>query len=157
MQSANIRVRPWSFECLVEWLKIREQEGRSFPQDVQAFVLELDHSALLQRLVSGKQPLPTAPPLSFAYPWYDLIEDGKAEPVEVWVGDKIANERHNARIIVINQSIWKIIEQFDEAEFVVTHDEGKTRYLLSRIERDGGRVWQLERLAQNGHPAASNR
>ena len=151
-----MQVRPWSFECLVEWLKIREQEGRAFPKDVEAFVQELDHSALLQRLVSGKPALPVAPPLSFGYPWYDLLENGHGEPAEVYVGDKVANDIHGCRVIVINQAIWRIEEQVGDSDYIVSYDGHNARYLLHRvlasmttvdkIGKNSEKTWRLERV-----------
>ena len=38
-------------------------------------------SALFTRLLTGKAALPTPPPLSFCYPWYEVVES--ADPLEV--------------------------------------------------------------------------
>lgn len=40
---------------------------------------DADHSALLFRLLSGKEPLPKAPPKRMSYPWYELGEGEKIE------------------------------------------------------------------------------
>ncbi len=47
------------------------------------------HSALLKRLLSGKDPTEHVPPKAFGYPWYEL-EDGKECPIldrDFYVGD----------------------------------------------------------------------
>lgn len=53
---------------VAEWLKV----GGTPPG-------EPTHSALLQRLFSGKPPLDKAPPLNMSYPWYELGEGNKIE------------------------------------------------------------------------------
>lgn len=66
---------------VARWLRIKfHWEGSNFgtnggdrwkdvPQ-VGALVPDADHSALLWRLLSGKEPLPEPPPLDHAYPVY---------------------------------------------------------------------------------------
>jgi len=88
------------------WLKIRGK-----PDDAQ-LCADIDHSALLARLLDGKEPLPAPPPRAFSYPWYDLIESGKGDAMEVW--------RHppNADTISINQSgQWAVIEARDDGSY----------------------------------------
>lgn len=38
-------------------------------------------SALLQRILEGKSPLPHAPPCSYSYPWYSIVEEPGAHVV----------------------------------------------------------------------------
>lgn len=52
-----------------EWIDI---SGRRSSPDAT-------HSALLQRLLSGKPALEKAPPLNMSYPWYELGEGNKIE------------------------------------------------------------------------------
>lgn len=163
MEQTGTAVRPWSIECLIEWLRIREREGVPFPTSLLEFVTDIDHSALLQRLAKGKEPLPAPPPLSFSYPWYELMEQGYAEPIDVWVGDKTTNEMFGYRAIVINQTPWKVVEQTSDEEYILTYGENSPNYRLlvsgvsDRPGLDGtDKVWRLEKI-DSPHPAASTR
>jgi len=89
------------------WLKIRGKPG-----DTQ-LCADIDHSALLVRLLDGKEPLPAPPPRANSYPWYDLIESGKGEAMEVW--------RYPGwpGILCINQSgQWSVIEAHDDGSYL---------------------------------------
>lgn len=44
-----------------------------------------EKSALFWRLLNGKEPLPMPPPTSFAYPWYEIVENPGPHPVgDIW-------------------------------------------------------------------------
>lgn len=59
-----------------EWTRLRREGGYGhFP--TRSDVVK---SCLLHRLLSGRDPLPEAPPTSHAAPWYQLIEEGRAGP-----------------------------------------------------------------------------
>ena len=60
----------WGVECLLRWLEIRQQEGKPFPISLFNLKADIDHSALLQRLLAGKEPLPHPPLLKHSYPDY---------------------------------------------------------------------------------------
>jgi hypothetical protein len=140
MEDVGTKVRPWSFECLVEWLRVREQEGKPFPSDVSQFITELDHSALLERLVRGKRPLPTRPPLSFSYPWYELLEEGAADASDVTICNQQQNDLYGFPAMVINQGIWRIVQKTGDNEYLVTYDNGKRYYTVRKISED---TWRL--------------
>jgi len=53
-----------------EWLRV----GGTNRSDVDA-----SHSALLHRLLSGKNAFPKPPPCKMSYPWYELSEGKKIE------------------------------------------------------------------------------
>ena len=60
------------------WLYLKEQHERNFGRgerrwkdgELTRLTVDVDHSALLYRLLSGKEPLPEPPPLEHAYPKY---------------------------------------------------------------------------------------
>lgn len=135
--------RGWSVQCIVDWLKIREQEGMPFPPDRETFERELDNSALLRRLMEGKQPLPSRPPLSFGHPWYKLAEDGSDVAMEV----KEAAPGQPA--ILINRHIWHLIDRISDAEFVVSYGSSPDlfRCYSSGEDATGTSVWHLSRLS----------
>ena len=72
------------FKCLIKWLEIREANGIKLPISITQLAADIDHSALLIRLLEGKKPLEKAPPKTFSYPNYQMIENGKYNPLEVW-------------------------------------------------------------------------
>ena len=55
-----------------KWLRILQDNEKGCPTSADA-----DHSALLNRLLSGKKEFPKPPPLFFSYPAYSL-EEGEA-------------------------------------------------------------------------------
>lgn len=62
------------------WLEIKEQEeyvGRKRKYSDGEFSqlrADVSHSALLRRLLSGKEPLEEPPPLEHSYPDYEAVE-----------------------------------------------------------------------------------
>ncbi len=44
--------------------------------------IDMKKSSLFWRLRSGKNPLPSPPPTSFSYPWYDVIENANPHWVD---------------------------------------------------------------------------
>ena len=79
----------WMCQCITDWLQIREQFTQAPPiwnlADVQ-------HSSLLNRILSGKTVFNKPPPKAYSYPWYELEEQGWAyihsdvsiDPNEKW-------------------------------------------------------------------------
>jgi len=62
-------------------------------------VADIQHSALLYRLLSGKPLLPDPPPKAYSYPWYELAEgeNCRAEQVhDIKLGDHsgVSVEQH---------------------------------------------------------------
>lgn len=127
------------------WLAFREANGFAFPHDATRLECDASHSALLRRLMSGKDPLAEAPPLRWSYPWYSLIEEGVAHPHEVWIPEPGLFEDES---IVIDQTRWKIIETLDERDWIMTYytpDTGAIRQF-----REAG-TWE-KTLAESGKP-----
>ena len=105
---------------LIKWLEIREENGRAFPSNLTQLRCDMDHSALLQRLVEGDEPLPEPPPRAFSYPWYELLEKGVDHPFEVnemGPGNSIFNEP----TLVIDQSPWKIIQKLGPEAWIAAY------------------------------------
>jgi hypothetical protein len=94
-------------KALFRWLDIREQNGLDFPSSPERMECIIRHSALLQRLLAGKEPLPEAPPRAYSYPWYELLDNGCASPREVWIPKPGLFE---SSAIIVEQERWKIIE-----------------------------------------------
>lgn len=100
--------------AVVEWIKTARKaygnpEWIPYPADI-------DHSALLNRLMDGKAPLPYAPTRSFSYPWYDLYD----KPME----DQYVVDFHirDDDVAIINQSAWNIVDEIEkDVHYVVTY------------------------------------
>jgi hypothetical protein len=127
--------------CFLRWIQIRAQNGHAIPNFLPGLEGDIYHSLLLRRMLAGKEPLPTPPPESDGKAWYDLLETGRAENIDVkpweWAPDvKIS----------INQGIWTILEKRSATEFIVTYREGGEQFRLTKRE-DG--TWLLERVIRN--------
>lgn len=60
------------------WLRLKaKHEGRYDSGILHRLAADADHSALLHRLFSGKEPLPEPPPLHMSYPDYEKAEQEK--------------------------------------------------------------------------------
>jgi hypothetical protein len=111
---------------LIRFWEIRTENGIEFPNDLDQFKIACRKSALLRRMLDGKEPLPIPPPVAHSYPWYSLIEEGIGHPYEVWEGaDWLAEMYKDYKTIVIDQTVWKIIEKLDEDSWIVTYSYGK--------------------------------
>ncbi len=124
-------------QCFLRWIQIRALNGYAIPEFLPGLEGDIFHSLLLRRMLDGKEPLTAPPPESHGQAWYDLLENGRAEGVEVqrweWAPDlKIA----------INRGIWTILERKSETDLIVTYRTGGQRFTLRQRE-DG--IWLLER------------
>lgn len=65
------------------WIRVRvehdQRKGRVIErmseQDWGQLVADIEHSSLLLRLLSGKDPLPEPPPRAYGYPDYKSVEE----------------------------------------------------------------------------------
>jgi hypothetical protein len=110
-------------KLLIDWLKIREQQGYAFPRDPDGFMITAVKSALLDRMLSGKAPFEIPPPKSHSYPWYELIERGEAEPLEVFRTEEIEKEIFGD-CLIINQTPWVILREDGPEDWIVTYSYG---------------------------------
>ena len=107
-------------EATSQWLAICEQE-KATPEPY--------HSALFARLLSGKKALPAPPPLSHSYPWYELIDDGRAEFASLFLWAPREPDEPNA--LVVMQSRWYIerevpLDLRDLDDTITYHDARRT-------------------------------
>lgn len=129
-------------EALFRWLEIREENGIPFPRDLISLKTDIDHSVLLKRLMNGKEIFPEPPPKAYGYPCYKMLEEQIYKPGEVWF--------HNEDL-VINQTVWKIIERISDTEYIVSYEYvvsrkfdkkmSKNRWTLKKLDSS----WSLER------------
>ena len=70
----------FALKCIKRWLEIREKfEDRAKDRGFSQLRADIDHSALLHRLLEGKEPLPEPPPLKNSYPDYNSVEGEKPD------------------------------------------------------------------------------
>lgn len=88
-------------------------------------------SALLDRIAAGQKPLVMAPPLSFSYPAYEMIED--EGPIETLINEDLSLDdmlklgaqaasyrKTKAPCVVINQWIWDLLRVTGKESALVT-------------------------------------
>lgn len=94
-----------SINTFLRWLKIREENGTRL-SDFNTLLADVQKSSLLRRLLAGKEPLPVAPPRKYAYPWYELVENGCAEESDVQIipGQKM---------VAICQYAWTLLNTLE--------------------------------------------
>ena len=137
-QSNGLNQEAWrGVMCVLRWLAIRESNSIPPPGRFHHLEDDISHSALLRRLIDGKDPLPDPPPESFGQPWYELVEIGTSANVSVSEIDW-GRGTH----LIINQALWKVIRQENEDSCLVTHRRGGSLYRLERL-KDG---WRLSRV-----------
>jgi len=124
--------------CVLRWLAIREAEGIMPPGRVDDLENDMAFSCLLKRLVGGQEPYPVAPPGSFGQPWYELIDSGEAHDLEV---SKIPV--NDGQHVVINESLWTVVNRFDDGGLEVAYHERGERFRLKRDEDH----WYLQRVS----------
>ena len=109
------------------WLSLREKNGLDWPYSSNKMAVNMSHSALLRRMLDGKDPLPEAPPKRWSYPWYELIESGRAEPKEVWECDEnyavipLGEPSPAGARLIIDQHAWEIIERQGPNKWIVAY------------------------------------
>lgn len=137
-------MRPWSIQCLIDWLRIRESEGKSFPTSIQDLSDQIDHSALLERLMLGKGHLNEPPPLSFSRPWYQLIDEGTITADEVYFGDQFIRQVFGGDTIMINQAPWRIVESIDENTYIISYGNSLSKFKLYRLYNLNKPIWKID-------------
>lgn len=105
--------------AVVRWIAIMQENGHAGLPSSN----DVRHSRLLARLINGQEPLPEAPPVSFGYPWYDLVEQPGPHVCDV--------EYHRLklpggitqvkvpRILLINKEAWTVLTQIGPNDFIV--------------------------------------
>lgn len=121
---------------LQEWQRIRLAAGES---DAIGAMFK---SRLLARLLDGKPALPDPPPLHYAGPWYELVDDGHAQirEDEVWFlrdnrGTILGDTKGSNKVHICGGGGWTIEGETDE-EIQLSYDRmpGR-RWRLSGVER----------------------
>ncbi|WP_139313526.1 hypothetical protein [Rhodoferax antarcticus] len=140
-------------------------QGQKNDDEIRAFFRVVNHfddaqekekSCLFKRLMAGKDPLPIAPPLSWSYPWYEVIEDDGpwpisisrlTETVDVLIRQGIDfNTAQRFTGIDIHQCLWTVLERRSATCCIVSF----------RKWVNFGYVWSLERHAVEAYTSRSH-
>src|ERR1035437_7474419 len=138
-----------TLEAVKEWLRIRVAHEARLDEATKAVLRQLipdiDHSALLRRLLSGGEALEQAPPRAYSYPWYSLVEEGKAvggfEVFFMPEGMGIDADGRNPMMVVIAQSPWVILGGVQDQGWLVEYPETGLRCLLSYTRAEREQEW----------------
>lgn len=99
-----------------------------------------EKSALFFRIISGKKLLKNAPPTSYSYPDYEIVESNEARAIPMMDSFDIKfliknkSEYTPFEHILINQSAWKVLKVVSPKKVSLTH---------GHWEKEGF-VWELE-------------
>jgi hypothetical protein len=135
---------------IVRWLEIRELSGQPLPSSYRQLVEDVQHSALLHRLLAGMDPFGAAPPRSYGQPWYSLLESGWASGCEF----KPLKDRFGAvPRVAINECPWMVLQQLDDGACVVQYSAQTPRFLATPSPPPSS-GWELRRLDPEPDQAA---
>lgn len=109
-----------------------------------------ENSALLRRLLSGKEPLSYAPPTSFSQPWYAIVEDRGPHRCQTsgHISQPPAEDEDRRKTVLINECRWRVVESRGPSELVV---QWMTTNLVCRLWRNPTKAddpfpWLMERI-----------
>lgn len=102
---------------------------------------DAEHSALLERLLSGREALPQPPPRRYSYPWYDLIDMGEGQAWEV--GEYVL---FPDKLVIDQGSQWTILERRSDRSYLVQCDtNGQIFSVTPQTPDDDRHDWALKR------------
>ena len=120
-------------KCVSEWLRVSEENGYRIYSHAVNFSINMEKSALLKRLLNGKEAYPYPPPKCYSYPWYSLLdEEGYEGFCEVFIHPD--SNRLIGKELVVGQSAWYLVEK-------------TRRGYLAQYNRSEGTIWQIEPLS----------
>lgn len=123
--------------CVSRWVQVALSDGYQHAIDGGGdsgawsnLPVEIEHSALLRRLIRGQEPLDLAPPRANSYPWYNLYETGTGNVSEMAIPREPIGSKENP--IILDQGVWSILEMHEDGTRVVQWLPGHPRFLLQR-------------------------
>lgn len=151
---------------VIQWLEIRATHANDLVLDIGIGQLKVDaaKSALLKRLLDGKEPFPYRPPCSYSYPWYELLENGEGITNDLHAHDhcglctdsKPCNFElcpNDKPYLNINQELWTIIEKIPAPlthptgnDYIATYRGSQHEWMVSFAGYDND---MLEKLKSN--------
>lgn len=113
-------------------------------------------SALLDRIVSGKSVFVIPPPVAMSYPWYGIVENENAKPIDLWLdaGDGFELMKQAQQYCA---SIAKALDKVaDKAESQPLGETSRQKSLRSMASHTKGAVmleqgcWQVLSISKDG-------
>jgi len=129
----SFRVDRAQIGILTRWLEIRDRYGHHLTT-LSQLKADIDHSALLERLLSGREPFPEPPPRAFSYPWYELVEDGRSEALEAQLIEQDGGLFPKGTLI-IDQAPWVVLETLGPDSWIVTYEFPNEEYVHQKYVR----------------------
>ncbi len=126
----------FAVEKICEYLKIIKYSDSHLIMDIQ-------HSSLLRRLLSGKEKLKYRPPHSYSYPFYQLYDE---KVVEIDGVSAVPEEFGYKNAVNIHQYIYRISHKISDDELIIENwniNENPDLYRVKKCE-DGSWVMMLE-------------
>jgi hypothetical protein len=109
----------WLADRMLLWLRIRKQEwGLKHP--LLPTMPDIRKSALFERLRSGREPLPTPPPLGLDCPWYAVVEDPGPHRADGWDMNFIPGNWAGFSKIWILRNLYSIEESYGDRRYRIT-------------------------------------
>lgn len=115
-------------EKMSEWVRILNENGHGSPTGA-----DVDHSALLRRLLEGKEAFKNPPPKMFAYPNYKLAEGKEVEIYEI--------NDYNDEVLIDQYHKWKWL---DKEKGVLEHMPDGDLYQYWEEERERNKITRQE-------------
>lgn len=132
----------FAIKAMSRYISILEEQRKPSPTRA-----DVDHSALLNRLLSGKEPLPEPPPLFYGYPAY-LLEEGEPNVA------KVHCDKTTGRIIINQGGGWQAETKLgDDNTGVVIYKRTGNKYLLYQGSYQAWTLQENKTRAMQQHPS----
>lgn len=123
-----------TLNCIKRWLAIKDQESKVDEMKRGTgyinMIIDMEHSALLPRLISGKEPYIYPPPKAYSRPWYKLLDNNGAV-----ICTKIFEDSWNGKQRIVMQNWgWDLVQKNSDKEYIVRYSEEEgTLWLLKNV------------------------
>jgi hypothetical protein len=134
------------FALLDKWCRVQEDAGKKPASCFTQLAADFAHSALLTRMLDGKEPLPQPPPVSYSYPWYILMERTGTHRAEV-------HFREDGSAEVNQNPNWTVEQELDGGGYILSL--APYRIKVAKIEDDDSLGGWLIELLSGGAPDGS--
>lgn len=106
-----------------QWIDLLKKQNINL--DIDRFYSDASHSALLKRLLDGKEPLPKPPIKTHSYPNYFATEQGMFQPFEVFYTGDYSSFLNDEVIFCVDQHSlkWKFSHKIGSDCYVAHHDD----------------------------------
>lgn len=113
----------WVVVQVSKWANVASHRNRSHGGHYAVTPADVDHSALLRRLLAGQPFHPIPPPTSFSSPWYSLVETGQDTKCEVKLFGRVEMmDDGKGYTLMVNQNPgWILVHQESPDRLIITH------------------------------------